>query len=183
MHTSATPAAGTGGLVNPNPAAGIILVQLSNNFNRYLSGFNGFVSPVSGTPLTSVTQHNPYTIVSLGTATLAQWQAKGFPVGFVPAVGASFIATATGTIGGSAAVEAPSASGIVSLEVVGDPNQTSQNSNLYQNGGMQLVLQALAPTLSGSTYQTPMIPTNPVDGSVVGLNFYLSNSSVSVNGQ
>lgn len=173
MHTSATAAAGNYGVLNPNPTSGTVLVQFQNQFSKYLSGFSGFVSPVSGTPLTSVTQHNPYVIVSLGTATLAQWQAKGFPVGMTPAVGAAFIATATGTIGGSAAVEAPTASGIDSIEVIGDPNQTLQNSNLYQNGGAQMVLQCL----------TDGVLTAPADGSVLGLNFYLSNSSVQVNGQ
>src|SRR5580698_6062891 len=46
MNTSATPAAG-----NPNPAAGYALVQLSANYNRYLGGFSGLVSPVTGSPL------------------------------------------------------------------------------------------------------------------------------------
>jgi hypothetical protein len=180
MNTSATAAAGNYGVLNPNPQAGMVLVQFQNQFNRYLSGFYGFASPLSGTSLTSVTQHNAYTIVSLGTASLAQWQAKGFPVGMVPAVGASFIATATGTIGGSATVEVPSVSGISSIEVVGDPNQTLQNSNIYQYGGAQMVMQCLGPTSSGVTTQ---VPTAPANGTVIGLNFYLSNSSIAVNGQ
>lgn len=180
MHTSASPAAGNYGIVNPNPQSGMILVQFQNQFNRYLSGFSGLVSPLSGSSLTSVTAGNAYVIVSLGTATLAQWQAKGFPVGMTPALGAAFIASATGTIGGSAAVQAPSVSGIQSIEVVGDPNQTLQNSNLYQNGGAQMVLQCLGAT---SSSVTTMIPTAPANNSVIGLNFYLSNSSVSVAGQ
>jgi len=173
MHTTAAPGTGNYGLVNPNPASGNIVVQLQNNFNKYLSGFSGFVSPVSGTPLTATVSHTAYTIVSLGTATLAQWQAVGFPLGFTPSVGASFVATATATIGGSAAVETASASGITSIEVVGDPNALLKNSNIYQNGGAQMVLQCL----NSSSL------TAPVNGSVVGLNFYLSNSSVAVNGQ
>lgn len=174
MHTTASPGVGNGGLLNPNPGNGVILVQFTNQFNRYLSGFSGFVSPVSGTPLTATVNHVAYTIVSLGTATTAQWVAKGFPVGMTPAVGASFIATATGTIGGSAAVEVPSASGIMSIEVVGDPNVTLQNSNVYQNGGGQMVLQCL---------NTSSAQAAPAAGSVIGLNFYLSNSSIQVSGQ
>jgi hypothetical protein len=173
MHTSATPGIGNYGQLNPNPASGIIVVQLTNNFNRYLSGWAGEVSPLSGTPLTAVVAGNPYVIVSLGTATLAQWQAVGFPVGMVPAVGAAFVATSSATIGGSASVEAPSQSGIDHIEVVGDPNQTMQNSNLYLNCGGQIVMQCLLSTTL----------TAPAAGTVVGLNLYMSNSSVSVSGQ
>ena len=174
MHTSSTAAKGNYGVLNPNPAAGLILVQLQNQFNRLLSLQAGLVSPVSGTPLTAVTQHLAYTIVSLGTATLAQWQAKGVPAGMVPAVGLSFIATATGTIGGSAAVEVPSASGIMSIEGVGNANASLQNSNVYQNGGGQLILQCL---------NTSSAQAAPADGTVIALQLLLSNSSVQVNGQ
>lgn len=174
MHTTASPGIGNYSMLNPNPASGIIEVVLTNNFNRYLGSMGaGFVSPVSGTPLTATVNHTTYVIVSLGTATLAQWQAVGFPVGMTPAVGAAFVATATGTIGGSAAVETSLSSGIDSLEVIGDPNQTLQNSNLYLNCGGRIMLQCL----------TSGVLTAPANGSVCGLNFYLSNSSVSVNGQ
>ena len=70
MHTSATPGSNDGAL-NPNPASGYALIQLKQNFNYYLGGFSGFVSPVSGTPLTSTTSGGAYIIVSLGTA--AAW--------------------------------------------------------------------------------------------------------------
>lgn len=173
MHTTATPGLGNHSKLNPNPAAGVILLQFDNQFNRYLSGSSGLVSPLSGSSLTAVVNHVPYTIVSLGTATLAQWQAVGFPVGVVPAVGASFIATASATIGGSAAVQASTASGIDSIEVIGDPNQTLQNSNVYQNGGAQIVLQCL---LSG-------VRTQPADGTVISLSSMFSNSSIAINGQ
>lgn len=183
MHTSATPAAGNYGILNPNPQSGMILVQLQNQFNRVLGSSYSIISPLSGSNLTSVTAGNAYVITGLGTATVAQWDAKGFPVGMAPALGAAFIATASGTIGGSATVQIPSASGLVSLEGVGDPNQTLQNSNVYLNGGGQLVIQCLAPTVSGSAYDTPMIPTAPANNSVISLQFYLSNSSVQINGQ
>jgi hypothetical protein len=180
MHTSATPGPGNYGVVNPNPQSGMILVQFQNQFNRYLSGFSGLVSPLTGSALTSVTSGLAYVITSLGTTTTAQWVAAGLPAGMVPNVGAAFIAKETGAIGGTGTVEVPGVSGITSIEVVGDPNQTLQNSNLYQNGGAQMVLQTLAST---SSSVTTLIPTAPANNSVIGLNFYLSNSSVSVNGQ
>ncbi len=174
MHTSATPALGNYGILNPNPSPGVILVQLQNSFSKYLSGSSGIVSPLSGTPLTAISAGSAYVIVSLGTATLAQWQAAGVPMGMTPAVGLAFIAKETATIGGSASVEAASVSGIASIEVVGDPNQSLRNTNMYQNGGAQMVLQCL----NGSSAVTA-----PANGSVVSLSFYLSNSSVQVNGQ
>jgi hypothetical protein len=115
-----------------------------------------------------------YVIVSLGTATLAQWQAKGLPVGVTPAIGAEFVATATGAIGGSGAVQQPSVSGITSFEGVGDANQMNAiNPASPSTQGMYIMVQALSP--SG--------PTAPVDGTVIAMDFYLSNSSVQVDGQ
>jgi hypothetical protein len=170
MHTSSTPAPGS-----PNPASGIIQVQLQDNYNRYLGGFSGQVSPLSGTPLTSVTAHTAYVIVSLGTTTLAQWQAVGLPLGVTPNVGVAFIATATGAIGGTGSVEtsATAGSGIDHIEVLGDPNQTSYLSNSAINGGMIIILQCF---FEGAI-------TAPANGSVIGLSFYLSDSSIQIQGE
>lgn len=167
MHTSAAPLGG-----NPNPAAGDILVILQDNYNRYLGGFSGFGSPVSGTPLTSTTAGNAYTIVSLGTTTVAQWVAKGFPIGVVPAVGASFIATATGAIGGTGAVEVPLAagSGCDHMELIGDPNLTLAPQNPAQGG--TLLFRCMLSNAQAT----------PADGTVIGMAFYLLNSAVQVAG-
>src|ERR1700691_3539946 len=54
MHTSA-PLAGSG---NPNPEPGVIVVQLADNYNRYLGGFSGEVSPL-GSPSSSVVASDP----------------------------------------------------------------------------------------------------------------------------
>lgn len=174
MHTSA-PLVGSG---NPNPAAGVILVQFQDTFNRYFGGFSGQVCPVSGTPLTSVTANTTYIIVSLGTTTLAQWQAKGVPVGITPAVGVAFVATATGAIGGTGAVEitAAAGSGIDHIEVIGDPNTTLKSSAANVVGissGAYMLLQCFA----GG------VKTAPADGSTIGLAFYLSNSNILVQGE
>ena len=174
MHTSATPGSNNG-FLNPNPANGVIMVQLQDNYNRYLGGFSGQVSPISGTPLTSVSRYTAYTIVSLGTATSAQWQAVGLNKGLTPTVGQSFIATASGSIGGSAAVEVvkSTGSGIDHLEIMGDPNTTLSVLQSPINGGGIIIINCF----------NQNAVTAPADGSVVGLNFYLSNSSVSVLGQ
>lgn len=174
MHTTATPGMGLGNQTNPNPIAGYILIQLKNNFNVALSGSSSIVSPVSGSPLTSTTANHAYIITSLGTASLAQWQAAGVPAGLTPAVGMSFIATATGTIGGSATVEVPSFSSVDSIETVGDPNQSISNSAIAANGGAYMLLQCVT-SASGS----PALAT-PVNGTVIALRLRFDRSTVSI---
>lgn len=168
MHTSATPAAGS-----PNPASGVIYVKLSDNYNRYLGGFSGAVSPLTGSNLTSgLTVGVPYVITSLGSTTAAQWVTAGLPLGTEAAVGAAFIAAAT-SIAGGGAVKAVGVSGIDHIEVVGDSNLTINSKAgiiAGQTSGSYLVLQCL---LNGTL-------TAPTNGSVIGLSFYLNNSAQGV---
>lgn len=55
---------------SPNPAAGYALIHLTSNYNRYLGGFSGFVSPSTGGTIainsTSLTPGVPYVIASVG---------------------------------------------------------------------------------------------------------------------
>ncbi len=242
MHTSSTPAGG-----NPNPAAGIIVVKIAQNFNRYLGGFSGFIGPVTGGNITlssgsGITAGVPYIIVSLGTTTTAaNWVTAGLPLGYTAAVGASFIATsaaAAGTGLGNAVVKAVGVSGISSLEVVGDPNQTIAGNAVTGPVGGQLIIKCLGSTFTAGAYTpvgtvsqatltmnsytpagtndgasppiftgTPATLTGtisaqtftgsaasltgtvtyaltaPANESVVGLSFYLSDSSITVAGQ
>ena len=177
MHTTA-PLVGSG---NPNPAAGTIVVQLADNYNRSFSGFNAIVSPVSGTPLTATTAGTPVIIVSLGTATAAQslsdFRAVGLPLGITPAIGVAFVPTSSATIGHSAAVEiaAAAGSGVMSIETLGDPNTTlSPDPTQNQGFGGQIILQTR--NISGAI-------AAPADGSVISIAMYLSNSSVQIQGE
>lgn len=172
---------------NPNPAAGIIVVQFQDNYNRYLFGTSGFVSPLSGSNISistaaSLTLGAAYVIVSVGTTTAAQWNTVGVPVGIIPAVGVSFIAKATaGT--GTGVVQVPTKSGITDVEVIGDPNTTitSQAATvLGVTSGSYIMMQCLGAT---SSSVTTLIPTAPATGSVVGLSFFMSNSFITVQGQ
>ena len=184
MHTSASPGLGNSNpatlnvpVLNPNPAAGTIIVQFQDNFNRSFSGCNAIVSPVSGTPLTSVVANVAYTIVALGTATAAQFQAVGLPKGVTPAIGASFIASASAAIGGSAAVEVAAAagSGVMSIETLGDPNATiAPDPTQSQGFGAYVILQCRNNSAAIAA---------PADGSVISLQFLLSDSSVQVMGE
>lgn len=178
MKTSATPA--TGNTVVQN---GLIMVQFQDTYNRYFGGFSGQVSPVTGANLTvGLTVGSPYVITSLGASTAAQWIAAGVPLGITPAVGVSFIAIAT-SIAGGGAVKAVTASGIQLIEVVGDPNLTltsTRSTVLGSSSGAYMLLQCLGATAAGDT---TLIPKAPVNGSVIGLSFYLSGSRILVQGE
>lgn len=168
MHTSATPAVGS-----PNPVAGYIYVQMTRPHQGYFSGFSGFASAASGTPInvtTGLSVGLAYIITALGTTSLASWQALGLPVGITPALGASFIAITASAGSGTGAVQLPLAtgSGVSGIDIVGDPNTTCNPST----GGSYIILRCLAPTNSSTT--TPVIKA-PADGTVIGLNFIFAS--------
>ncbi len=178
MHTSATPGSNNG-VLNPNPAVGYAMVQFSNNFNRYIGGFSGNVATPASTSTTSTTAGNPYVIITLGTTTLAQWNAAGLPAGLTPTVGQAFIATATGAIGGTGTVGIPGAQTISGITIFGNPNTTIANSNISKNNGAIAIVQFLAAT---SSSVTTLIPTAPANNTTVGMMFRFNGSSVTVDG-
>lgn len=171
MHsTAATPS-------SINPAAGNIVIQIADNYNRYLSGSAVIRSALSGSALTSVTDGVAYVITSVGTTTAAQWAAKGLPAGLSAAVGISFIATATGALGGTGAVQiaAATGSGVASIEILGDPSLASApNPTANQGYGAYLILQCR--DYAGAIVQ-------PASGSVISIEMLMSNSSVTVQGE
>jgi hypothetical protein len=95
---------------------------------------------------------------------LKDWQGVGLPKGLVPAVGQSFIASATGSGKSTGLVKVVSPSGILAVEVIGDPNMSI--APVPQGGspnvGGWVLVQFLAPSLAP-----------PADGSVVYLSFYV----------
>jgi hypothetical protein len=165
----------------PGPtAAGYIVMTLTDSYYRYFGGFSGQVSPVSGTPIlvtTGTTAGLAYTIVTVGTTSLAQWQKLGLPQGITPAVGVTFIASATTTATGTGAIEVPATagSGIDHIEIIGDPNQTI-NAPGYTNGVKNKPYVVLACYFEGAL-------TAPANGTVINLSTYLSNSSNTVKGE
>jgi hypothetical protein len=174
MHTTASPASGS-----PNPVAGVIVVKLAQNFQRYLGGFSGAVAPVTGAALTlsagTLVPGTPYVITSLGTTTTAaNWVTVGLPLGYTAAVGSAFIAATNGAGLGNATVKAVGSSGVAEIEVVGDVNLTISGQDPSGPTGAQLILKCI--DQSGAL-------AAPLDGSVIGLSFYLSDSAVTVAGQ
>lgn len=155
MHTSTTPAANNG-YTNPNPANGIAIIQLRNNFNAYL----GSTWSVTSTMQTSTKIDNSnmtagliYVISIVGDATLAKWQSIGLPVGVTPAVGVAFVAITVGAGSNvlTSRVQVPSQSGVDSVEFFGNPILTS-NSNVNSNSGQYLLAQFMANSFTAGAY-------------------------------
>lgn len=167
-----------------NVPSGYIKIFFQDNYNRYYSGFTGFVAPVStSVNITSgLSSGTVYVIVSVGTSTAANWQAVGLPVGITPAVGVSFIATSSSPGTGTGVVQTPTATGskVTNVEIVGDPNTTISPSPA---GNGYIILRCMAPVYSASGPSVPMAVTQPTDGSVFGATFLFSNSSVTVQGE
>jgi len=158
-------------------------VQMMDNYSRSYSGFNANVSPASGTALqmdnSALTAGNAYIITTVGNATAAQWVAVGVPIGVTPTVGVSFIAATTGAGPGTSTSRvmgtAAAGTGIMSIETVGDPNQSiAPNPTSTQGFGAQFILQCRNNTGAIAA---------PADGSTISLAFYISNSSVLVAGE
>lgn len=178
MHTSASPGVHDG-YTNPNPNVGYVLIQFKNNFRYYLGGFAGIVPPLSSSNLTSVSAGTPYVITTLGTTTLAQWQASGLPMGLVPTVGQSFIAIRTGALGGTGTMGAPGIPTVLQTSVVGDPNASINSFPVATAGGAWLLVQLMAATNSSTT---TLVAASPADGSVISLPAYFDASSVTIDG-
>lgn len=172
------------GAGSPNPASGLIMVQLADNFNRYFFGTSGYVVPVSGSAIlvtTGTTRGLAYTIVLVGTTTLAQWQKLGLPVGITPAVGVTFVAIDTTTATGTGAIEVPAATGagaMYYIAAIGDPNTTIMSTAgaiLGKANGSQIILGCYGATDASTT--TAVLKA-PADGSVIGMSFVFSSSTL-----
>jgi Ice-binding-like len=171
------PAAPSGG------SAGLIVVQLQDNFNSLLKGFKAIVSPVSGSSLkidnSALVSGVPYVITSLGDFTKAQWISLGVPKGVVPAVGVAFVALSNGPGSNSSSsrvmATAPLGSNICTIETVGDPNLSiAPDLSKNQGYGASFILQC-------RDYQG--VAALPVDGSVISLAFLLNNSGNKLKGE
>jgi hypothetical protein len=177
MHTTVTPGSNLG-QTNPNPIAGYAVVQFKGNYRYYLGGFSGQVVPLASTNLTSMTANHVYVITTLGTATVAQWQAVGVIAGVVPSVGTVFVASGT-TVPGGATVGAPGVGTAVNVNVVGDPSTMINNTNIAANAGSYFIIQFSAPTAAGTT---TLVPASPADGTTVGMTFKFDISSATIDG-
>lgn len=190
MNTSA--AAGPGNrngktpntaVVNPNPSAGAILIQLQDSYTQLygLEAVSHSPPGVDQVVTAGLTVGAPYQITILGDATLADWRAIGVPLGVTPAVGVGFIAASTGA--GAAVVSrvAPAAaagSGIFQYELIGNPTLSLANQVVPSGYGGYLLLQAR--NASGVGAASAIVA--PANGTIIRVKMLLSNSSVLVQG-
>jgi hypothetical protein len=173
MHTSTTPSS-TNGYLNPNPPSGYALISLKNNaFNSFVGVRGTVVAPATSTTTTSTTANSVFVITALGTATAAQWSAVGLPAGMTAAVGQSFVATASQSIGGSATVGVPGVSNVGAISIVGEPTVMAGNSNIAANSGAQIIL--LFQDFAGAAVA-------PTASSIVRLELVYDGSSVTIDG-
>lgn len=190
-----------------NDTAATIGTALAVTFNNLLAqtptnlqapaGVYSFTASGTTTVTIVSTQHNPYMplpgVPKDGTAptgftfaltkyisNLQDWQNVGVPKGVVPAVGVSFIATATGysTGGGSTGlVKAVGVTGIVSAEIIGSPNLSLAPIPMSgsPNSGAWILVQFMGAT---SSSVTTLIPTAPAEETQVYMQFDLEQATV-----
>jgi len=178
MHSSSPSA------LNPNPANGYVVVQFQDTYAQYFLGMNSRMTRLSGSSIlvasAGVTANTTYVITVVGTTTTAGWQSLGLPIGITPAVGVSFVASATTTAAGTGAVQVPhvNGSGVAYMEEVGNGSLTLYPTGI-QRGYPYLIARFMAATNSSTT--TP-IATAPADTTLVRMGFLMGNSSVQVAG-
>lgn len=163
----------------PNPAAGIIAVQLTDNYFSFIQANYTGGAPNSGSNLSTktadaaLTAGTPYVITVLGTNTLADWQACGLPAGLTPAIGMTFIAANTGAAGThTGQVQAVIPTNCDSIELIGNPNSELGPQNIQNQGGW-LFFQCMK---NGAV-------ATPAPGTTFYLSMELNTSSVTVDGE
>jgi hypothetical protein len=161
-------------------AAGIYKIKLQDNYYKFYGMRHWLKAPVTGADVAagSLTPGTVYEITALGTTTTAQWVTAGVPVGVTPAVGVSFLAAATSA--GTGTAKAIGVSGIATVEVVGNTDTQLNPSGEANTIGGYVIVKCLGATDASTT---TLIATDPAQGSILGLEFYLSNSSVVVQGE
>lgn len=163
-------------------AAGTIQVRLQDNFNSVLMCDSSIQSPLTGSDVkidnSAMTAGVAYTITTLGNATAAKWRTIGVPAGVTAAVGVAFIAATNGGAGNTLTsrvqATATAGSGVATIEMVKDPNQSIAPNRLTgQTYGAQILFQC-------RDYAGALVA--PVAGSKIAIRIYLSNSTVTVQG-
>lgn len=159
-------------------------VKLSDSYNKLLD-FHVEAAEPAGTPATiasGLTIGLPYSITTVGDATLAKWQSVGLPVGVTPAVGVVFVATATGsgttTTSRVAPVAATSTADAQVYNLMGDPSLTVNVSVPGNAGAAKQAGYFVFIVRSGVG-----VVTDPPSGAVLRLSMLLRNSTVKGKGE
>lgn len=138
--------------------------------------------PLAGPPKEGAIATGFTFALTVFTTNLSDWQHVGVPAGVVPAIGVSFIATATGYSTGGAStglVKAVGVSGIMTVETIGNANLSLSPIPMggSPNVGGWVLIQFLTATNSAGDYVAPMVPTAPTDESLVKMQFLLEQGT------
>lgn len=160
-------------------SAGIYMIKFQDNYTKLFGASATIQSPVSASnvAVTAIAPATVYQITVVGTTTTAGWVTAGVPAGITPAVGVAFKCAATST--GSGQVKVLAASGISTVEITGVTNTQLYPSGVANQGGY-VILSCYGATDASTT---TLVPTDPASGSQMYMSFYLSNSSVLVQGE
>jgi len=155
---------------------GAYKIKLQDNYYKFYGLRWWIKSPVTGGSVgaASLVASTIYEITSVGST---DWNAVGLPSGISAAAGMSFMASGAGS--GTGTAKAIGVSGINTVEVVGDPNLQLGPIGVNNQGAI-IIVQCLGPTDATTTTQ---IPKDPASGSILGLELYLSDSSVVVQSE
>lgn len=177
---------------------GAALVLTIENLPSGVAGVSSFTASGSTTVTATNTSTKPYELpgapadgviptgftfaLSVNDSNRTDWQNVGLPAGVVPNIGASFVAKAQGSGSSSGTVMAPGVSGITSMEVIGDPNQSLGPVPFRgsPNVGGWVLVQLLGATNSSTT---TLIPTAPAAGTTIGMGFYVEFGSIIIAGE
>ena len=100
---------------------GLYRVDLDDTYYRYMTGGAGLVSPYSGSNV-AITGLTPGLLYMISVVGNSDWQVAGLPANVTPAVGQTFVATATGT--GTGYAQTIALSGVLAIEIASNPQAT-----------------------------------------------------------
>jgi hypothetical protein len=183
MHSS------DGSPASPNPASGIIAIQLKDNYAAMINMQASLDAPVTGSELsvraadTALTIGVPYEITTLGSASAANWLALGVPAGVTPAVGVVFIAIATGAgTSTTSKVKAIGSASIMAIESMGMSSPESLGPQGSSNQGAWIYLKCLAPSVSSSSSSTSAgTPAGSISQGVIPVTAGTAGNAVTNN--
>lgn len=172
---------GTGLLYAAQVGTGVYKLSLTDVYFKFLGAqfcVSGVPNVASHVAVASLVAGTPYVIDAVGTTSQADWVLAGVPLGVTAAVGVAFVAAAGASGAAGTGFASPvKTSGIANAEIFGVPDLTI---NPQIGTSPYLMFQTYYATASNST---PLIPANPVDGSVIRYRLLLRNSGQKGSGE
>jgi len=163
-------------------SAGRYQIKLQDNYRVAYGVVASLQAPVSGSAI-DPNAGAVGTVYQITTVGATDWATAGLPTGLTPTVG-QVLKLAAAPTASTGRVKAIGVSGITCVEIVGDTNDMlsplpTNNVSASNKGGI-VTIQCLGATDASTT---TLIPKDPADGSRLYVIIYLSNSSVTQQGE